>query len=199
MRHPVFQRHRVVAEGAIDRSGTFGLLLSSVPYPDAPDCGNRYFHEKLLSFRDGAHRIRLSTNTALVTDVDSAEVVLELQTEELWYVHMMLTCQVLEGGLLLPVLRESDGGWTEAALKEAELGQKPRFCDNSPFLRVDPELKGKLLTKLRLDVHGNKYTVVDEETGIVVPHHVEYPLAFKRWGVPCTPASLLPNRSFRRF
>jgi hypothetical protein len=166
-----------VAMGRIT-NGCIRLLDLSVPETNEQNVGLQCYGEKLLGFGKKRYVAKIVSGELQVLN-QKGDVLESLSPEDLHTVDQALSrrFKVMAGGWLFHIWNR----WEKIALKQirrVEKGKEPLHHDNSPFFKVDPKHRRRIVTLYRLFSQVPDDAVVIDSKRNILQHQVKYPLAF---------------------
>lgn len=185
--------------GKIDPWGTIRLLNKTVEEPSEDDerytafknCielqpGLKVWSKKLVPYgKMGGYRAVIANEVVevvaedgvVVEEIPHSDFIVVEVRESLVHNNGYLECTLGRGTEL------HDGTWAQIipALEQAAKGEKPEFCDNSPFVKVDPKLAGQEVIQLRHGTYDGEDAMVYSRDGEHIHSTFHFPLSYAKW------------------
>lgn len=180
-----------ISNGKIDPWGTIRVLVNGVAdpgnRPNVPFCamnGLVLWSEKLVRYGNGQYYVKVLENTVGVFDKKNL-LVEEVSHDEFEAVEIM-EALIHDDGYLEKFIERPEVRWKNiygVALRQAATGEKPKFLDNSPFIKVntDDKFSGQHVVVLSWGIRSNYNATVFTKDGESIPSRVYYPLSFAKW------------------
>ena len=176
------------------RISPYGTIYLYAPGPWWPKTGPRgktegssHWSEQLLPYANGEFTAKVCRASIIVLD-KKGQVMKTIPADNFPSLnHEEDKGFVTDTGYILTCKDK----WLEDALRDAENGKKPPYCDNSRFVRVSPQDAGKSVVLLEWEPDRAAVFALD---GTRIPCEVRRPLSFGKWKV--TPPSRFPLLGF---